>query len=257
VNQRNVEIQNLRGVIEGERRGAQRQLEKAQADLNAAQREVDRIRGEIDSTHRWYNGLPKTRKILETVPYKAKIAALTVALEGATRVLNVCRQALESLQRALNQTPIEKDPRMVALNATRDVASKALAVAQEALAAIQRAHTKLPVDGDPRVAAQFVARDTATAALRLANQVLEQLKAAVGELAQVSDYINQHGPGKLLEVRSSSFEASLNAAHGGRITLQAEVMFMGNSRRVSFTHNLRNPEEGARALANLLLPARR
>jgi hypothetical protein len=72
----------------------------------------------------------------------------------------------------------------------------------------------------------------------------------------VSTYISQSGVGTLLNVRSASFEASLNAARGGKVQVQAEIVFMKRTRNVSFTHDFHNPLDGAKALVSTLLPAR-
>ncbi len=257
----NRELRQARTTIEGERQGFHRKLERARADVDSAQREVHRLQGALDATRRWYNGLPEMAppnepsQAREAVTYGAKMAVLNTALGELTAELTVCKETLAGLQRNPRLPPIEEDPRMVGLFAVRCVTSKGLAVAQESVAAIRRG-LQLPIEEDPRMVGLLAAREEAIGALTLARQSLEKLKATLGELADLGAYISQHGLEALLNVRSASFEDSLDAAREGKVTVWAEVVFMGRPRSVSFPLDFHDPQEGAHALARALLPAR-
>ncbi len=256
------ELRQTRGSIEGERLGLHRKLERVRADVDSAQREVNRLQEALDATRHWYDSLPEVAppnqpsQAREAVTYGVKMAVLNTALGEVATELTVCQETLKGIQRNLRlPPPIEEDPRMVGLFAVRCVASKGLVVAQEALNALQRS-IQLPIEEDPRLVGLLAARDGATGVLMLAHQSLEKLNATLGELADMGAYISQHGLEALLNVRSASFEDGLDTARDGKVLVRAEVVFMGHPRSVRFTLDFHDLQEGARALARALLPAR-
>jgi CBS domain-containing protein len=192
----------------------------------------------------------------DTLPVDAdpRMAGLFAARETAKAALGAARQTLRALEGAVDAFPIDADPRMLGLFTAHETANAALEAARQTLRGLEGAVDTFPIDADPRMVGLFTARETANAGLEAANLVLEGVKQSVGALADVSEYIVEHGLGGLLDIRSASFEAGLNAAAGGRVSLQTELVFMGKEQEFAFQFNFENPLASAQDLSRLLLP---
>lgn len=135
------------------------------------------------------------------------------------------------------------------------LAETALRGSQETLRLLQQGVTTLPIDADPRVASLLTARESANGTLIAFQRTLETIRASVGAFASVSDFIQRNGLNNLLDVRSASFNTSLNLAAGGMISLSLSLVYLNQSRNVNLAFDFNNPLNSARALARLLLPA--
>ena len=90
--------------------------------------------------------------------------------------------------------------------------------------------------------------------LQAANTALGTLSQGVGELAGVAGYIAQHGLGALLDVRSASFDGTINTTSGGSVTLDATVVFQGTAQTVHVSYDFHDLVAGAKAVAKAVVP---
>ena len=111
------------------------------------------------------------------------------------------------------------------------------------------------IELDPELVALYTARETATTALTLAQGGLEGAKQAVGGMADVASAIAQYGLGGLLDIRSATFEASLQQSVGGYVLLAMDLEFNGQPLQIDLEFNFNDPLSSAKALAQSLLPS--
>ena len=90
----------------------------------------------------------------------------------------------------------------------------------------------------------------ADANLTNANLVLRETREEVGAIAQVGSFL-----GQLLDVRSARFESSLNTVARGQVSMDLDLVFMNQSRKIRLAFNFNNPISSAKALGESLLPA--
>ena len=210
------QIDAMRRTVQGERARDQQRLQDAQAAVQRAQNDVNTLQGQINDTNRtiaqlkndidakkrWYDNLPWYKQSYAWAELSAYATAKGTEITG----LYVKLGGLET---------------------ARGTANGVLELAKQTLHGLEAASKTFPIDADPRVAGLITARETATGALTLANKTLEGVQASVGALAPVADYIARMGLGGLLDVRAARFETTLSVAKGGRVSLSAEVVFMG------------------------------
>ncbi|MEZ5215935.1 MAG: hypothetical protein R2715_04890 [Ilumatobacteraceae bacterium] len=109
------------------------------------------------------------------------------------------------------------------------------------------------MDADPRIIALFTAHGTATAALQTAKGSLSITTDAVGGLADVATTLANAALGGILDVRSATFEASLAAASGGRVSLDVSLVFLDTPHRLQLAIDFDDPLAAAKRLAADLL----
>ncbi|CAK8725543.1 hypothetical protein KKHLCK_16985 [Candidatus Electrothrix laxa] len=278
----NNDIEVMRLTIQKERDKSNKGLKNAQKAVAGAQKKVDSIQGEINkakktiASHKrkirekeqWHNQFNEFEKIFRLVELNAErtkrgimitrlfaqIGTLEAGKTIAIGILEVAKQTLRGLEQAAKTFPIDADPRVGGLFTARETAKAGLEVAKQTLRGLEQAAKTFPIDADPRMIGLFTARETANASLEAASLFLEGVKTSVGAVANVGDYIIKHGLDSLLNIRSASFEASLNTATIGRIKLQTELVFMDKTQKVAFQFNFNNPLASVQDLAQLLLP---
>ena len=133
-------------------------------------------------------------------------------------------------------------------------ATVALRGAEETLRLVQRGVNTTPIDLDPRVAGLFTAKATADAALSVAEATLRTTRDAVGAFGQVSTYITRNGLANAFRVQAASFDLALSAARGNRMSLSFTVVYLGQTERLNLVFDFNDPLESAEALARELLP---
>jgi hypothetical protein len=226
VNQLDMQITTQRNVVRQERESAVSRLRDARAAVNRAQQDLDNIDRDIQ---RLQNDLNRERNN------------------------QVCIGSLCVPRRPDQIIRLEGELR--SRQAGRPLAEGTLRGTQETLRLLEREVATFPIDADPRVATLLTARASANGSLIALQGTLETIRASVGAFASVSDFIQRNGLNNLLDVRSASFDTSLNSAAGGMISLSLSLVYLNQSRNVNLAFDFTNPLNSARALARLLLSA--
>ncbi|NEP15860.1 MAG: hypothetical protein F6J97_03030 [Leptolyngbya sp. SIO4C1] len=232
VNRINQSIATQRAIVRGERSAANRRLQDAQNAVNSAQQQVNSLNSQIRNLER-----QRDRE---------------AGRQSCTNFPFVGRRCVPDPRGVANAARLQAQ--ITGLQATRGSAIAALEAARQTLRLVQRGVVNTPIDADPRVAGQIVARETANGVLIAAQRSLEVTRAGLGGFAEVSDFITQNGLGSLLDVRTASFETRLNAAADGTLALTLSLVYLGRSQTLSVSFDFNNPLNGARALAERLLP---
>ncbi|MEV5750746.1 hypothetical protein AB0L00_23230 [Actinoallomurus sp. NPDC052308] len=259
LNQVDQKLAQARATVQAERNTAQAVLRSSQTDLDNDQRAVNSINAQIDSTKKWYYGLPKIdvpwkdSQTTQAIPFSTKMSGLYAALGTATATLEGARKALSVAQAAIPSVPVDADPRVAGLITAQGTAYGSLSLAQGALAAAQALIPRFPVDADPRIAGVLAAQMSATASLSVAQQALTAARAAVGPAIAVADYITRDGLGALLSVQAAGFDGTLDQAGGGVVTVWADLTYMGGRRRAQFGFDFHDPLTSVRGLAHSLI----
>lgn len=71
----------------------------------------------------------------------------------------------------------------------------------------------------------------------------------------MSQYIVHYGLGGLFDVRKAGFHAALDAAHGGKVRLWADVEFLGEPQHAEFDLDFGDPLSSVENLVEELLAA--
>jgi hypothetical protein len=129
----------------------------------------------------------------------------------------------------------------------------ALIAAQEFLTRLVKGAVNTPIDLDPRVSGLIVSRDTAIGVLNGYNQTLEATKRGLGAVGVASDFIARRGLDALLMVNAASFEADLNTASGGLVTMAISLTYQEKPTNLSLMFNFNDAAGSARALGQRLL----
>jgi hypothetical protein len=230
VNRLQREIDRQRSIIQQERAAANRNLQNAQNAVTSARNRVNSLNRDIRSRQaelrREQNRQSCTsvsgRRICVPSPNPVRVSQLGIEIAG--------------LQTALG------------------TATVALRGAEETLRLVQRGVNTTPINLDPRVAGLVAARETANAGLSVAEATLRTTQDAVGAFGQVSTYITQNGLANAFRVQAASFDLALSAARGNRMNLSFTVVYLGRTERLSLVFDFNDPLESAEALARELLP---
>ena len=183
------------------------------------------------------------------------MGTLQGSVATANGVLQLAVQALQAAQAAAVTYPIDQDPRILALQAGRGTAALALQAAQGVLSVTQQTTAAAITAAGQTVTTLAQQAGAATTVLQTASSALGLLRQGIGEVAGVAGYIAAHGLGALLDVRSASFDGSLNATTGGSVTLDATVIFQGAQQTLHLSYSFHDLVAGARALAKAVLPS--
>lgn len=128
-----------------------------------------------------------------------------------------------------------------------------LAAAQAFLTQLVKGAINTPIDLDPRVSGLIVSRDTAIGVLNGYKQTLEATKRGLGAVGVASEFITRRGLDALLMVNAASFEADLNTASGGVVTMAISLTYQDKPTNLSMTFNFNDPVGSAKALGQRLL----
>src|SRR3954454_16019962 len=278
----NSQIEATRQTLQAERDAQSRQLAAAQEQVRQAQGAVESLNGQITGLRQqidqrnseiawwrnWYNQLPWYNKTWGWARMIAEIAwrgtevgglwgsigTLQGSLQDAQAVLKGYVDTLAGLH-AVATFPIDQDPRMLALTGSLagaqgllDGANQVLAITQDAThKGIDAASAMLQGLSD-QLAQATTAFDGLNAALARTREGLATATAAVDDIAQ-------HGLGAVIDVKRASFDGTLSATSGGRVTLDADVVFMGAPKTLHASYDFGDLAAGARALAHQLVPS--
>jgi hypothetical protein len=278
-----VQIASTRAQIQAQRdaaaanlRDAQQKLAAAQApvdslnaQINAQQSQINQLNSDISWWNNWYSNLAWYDKAWGWTELGAEVgwrgtqvAALTVSIQGlrgsiavADGVLYAAQQTVNAANAATVTYPIDQDPRILGLQAGRATAVTALQAAQGVLSAAQQS-TALGISAANQVVSGFQQQlNVATAVLKSAGAALGQLNSTIGDVAAVGAYVAANGLGALLDVRSASFDGTLDATSGGSVSLAADVVFQGVEQQIVVAYDFHDLATGAKALAKEVLPS--
>ena len=277
------QITSTRASIQAQRDAAAKQIADAQAKVTAAQGPVNDLNSQIASLqaqinqlnsdiawwNNWYNNSSKAQKAFRWAQLAAevgwrgtKVAGLTTAMgtlqasvATANGVLAGARQTLQASQAAAVTYPIDQDPRIIALQGSRGAAQLAFQAAQGALATAQQTTAAGIAAARQTVTTLAQRAGVANGVLQATSNALAVVRQGVGDVASVAGYVAQHGLGALLDVRSASFDGTLNAATGGSVTLDAVVIFQGTQQTLHVSYNFHDLVAGAKAIAKAALPS--
>ncbi len=278
------QITSMRRQIQRERDAATRDLtnarnsvSSAQNDVNSIQREINstksrisQLKSDIDKKHRWFKKSKWYQKSYRWAEYSAyaaakgseigalytKIGGLETAKATANGVLEAAKQVLRGIEAGVDTFPIDADPRIAGLFTAKETANASLVVAKETVKLIEKSIQTIPIELDPRLSGLYVAKESAEVGLDAAYYFLEGVKKSVGAVAEVGTFIAEVGLGGLLDVKSATFEGSLEATSGGSVSLDLSVSFMqGQPQSLALAFNFKSPLAAAEDLAKKLLPA--
>ncbi|MCY7275629.1 MAG: hypothetical protein LH702_18300, partial [Phormidesmis sp. CAN_BIN44] len=239
VNRLQQTVDQQRAIVRAEKATAKQKFDSAQADFNAKQAKVNEFNDGIRSRKqeiarltpgkvcvnipfigtKCSPGIPSPANAARITKLGLKIGGLETALKGTTVGLTIAQGALDLARRGLNATPI---------------------------------------DADPRVFGPLGLLKTATGVLTASQETLTLTKRGVGAAASASDYIARFGLANLLQINSASFDADLNTASGGRVTLNVNLTYQGRTSNLALGFNLKDPQlalNDAQALGRQLLSA--
>lgn len=242
-------INNTRNLITKEREIAQQNLTKAQQEVDKAQNEVNRLLGIIRYKESERDRL-SSQQNCSTIYTWVPTPTWRYPFAGYWRAHRICMPDPIALARAAG---IQLE--ITALYVSYGIATTVLAVAKTALALARGVIILTPIDLDPRMVALNGAYLTATAALTVAREFLSTTQKVVGAAATIGNYIVNCGLGGLLDIRAAKFEANLSQAAGGYISMEMELVLMGELQILELDFNLKDPLANARTLARKLLPA--
>ena len=277
------QIASAQSGIQAERDAAAKKIQDAQAKVNAAQGPVNDLNSQISSLQSqinqlnsdiawwndWYNNSAWYQKAYRWAQLSGEVgwrgtqvAALTTGMgtlqasvASANGVLQLAVQTLRAAQSAAVTYPIDQDPRIVALNSSRAAAALALQGAQGVLSVTQQGTAAAITAAGQTVTALAQQASAAGSVLQATNAALGKLSQGIGEVAGVAGYVAQHGLGALLDVRSASFDGTINSTSGGSVTLDATVVFQGTPQTAHVSYNFHDLVAGAKALAKAVLPS--
>jgi hypothetical protein len=257
----------LSSIIVSETNHVTQKLTTARQTLNAAQNEVNRINSVIDTQ---YEIVRADRAVVES------------KFQAANQTLNNAQNQVQYLWNQINQISSERDrllqeaktywynpavtvPNMAQVGVKQTeltglytavgTATAALEVAKAAVNASSQTMNWTPIEVDPRISGLYAARETARANLIIAEQVVETVQLGIGAFGTVSNYIVQYGSDGLIDVRSASFQTSLNEIVTGHTNLLLQINFMGQTFDLNLVFNFYSPIDSILALRNILLPA--
>jgi hypothetical protein len=128
-----------------------------------------------------------------------------------------------------------------------------LKLSQEVLDKLVRGAINTPIDLDPRVSGLIGSRETASGVLRGYRETLEVTKRGLGAVGVASDFVARRGLDALLLVNAASFEADLNTASGGQVTMVLNITYQDRPFNLSLNFNFNNPLSSAQALGRQLI----
>jgi hypothetical protein len=212
-------IRGERAVVESQFQAANQRLNEAQQKVNSLWNQINQISSERDRLLQeakiyWYNPAVTVPNMAQVSFKQTELAGLYTALGGATAGLEIAKAAVNACSQTMNWTPIEVDPRISGL---------------------------------------YALRETATINLTIAEKVLETTQLGVGAFGTVSNYVIQYGSDGLINVKSASFQTSLNELATGNTNLSIQLGFMGQTLDLNLLFNFYNPTESIMALRNILL----
>ena len=249
---------------------AQRDVNSIQGDINSTKSRISKLKKDIDKKKKWYKKSKWHQKSYRWAEYSAyaaakgteigalytKIGGLETAKASANGVLEAAKATLRGIEAGMNTFPIDSDPRIVGLFTAKESANATLVASKATLKGIEASIQTIPMELDPRLSSLYTAKETANAALEVAELTLEGVKRSVGAVAEVSSFIVSAGLGGLLDVKSASFEGSLQATQGGSVSMKLAVVFMqGKPQNLSLAFNFKSPIAAAEELAKKLLPS--
>ena len=277
------QLASTRSSIQAQRDASAKQIADAQAKVTAAQgpvndlnsqiaalqAQINQLNSDIAWWNNWYNNSSRLQKayrwaqLAGEVGWRGtKVAGLTTArgtlqasAATANGVLQGARQTLQAAQSAAVTYPIDQDPRIIALQGNRGAAQLAFQAAQGVLTTAQQATAAGIAAAGQTVTTLAKQAGVANGVLQTTSNALAVVRQGVGDVANVAGYVAQHGLGALLDVRSASFDGTLNAATGGSVTLDAVVIFQGTQQSLHVSYNFHDLVAGAKALAKAALPS--
>ena len=238
VNRLQQTVDQQRAIVRGERATAQQKFDSAQADFNAKQAKVNELNNGIRSRQQEID-LLTPGEVCKTVFGKR------FCVPGVPSPANFAR---------ITKLGIE----IAGLETARGTATGALTIAQGVLDVTKQGLNATPIDADPRVFGPLGLLKTATGVLTASQETLALTKQGVGAAASASDYIARFGLANLLQINSASFDADLNTASGGRVTLNVNLTCQGKVSNLALGFNLKDPQlalNDAQALGRQLLSA--
>jgi carbon monoxide dehydrogenase subunit G len=209
----NQQIDQQRAIVQGERNSANQGLINARAKVNDAQNTVNSLNRQIDDKKHEISSTPKYR-IDRLTQLGIELAGLYTALKGATEALKAAQAFLDKVAARIVNTPI---------------------------------------DLDPRVSSLIASRDTASTVLNGYKQTLEVTKRGLGAVGVASDFITRRGLDALLIVTAASFDADLNTASGGQVTMAISLTYQDKPTNLSMNFNFNDAIGSAKALGQRLL----
>jgi predicted nucleic acid-binding Zn-ribbon protein len=269
------DISRVNRPIEGLRRdldNAETDLATHRAKISSNNKKLSKLKKEVKKKQAWYDNLPFLQKgpaniwklneyvkprELQIVALKSEALTLQGYVTAAQGIIDVSLDGINVVEKEIKKLRKTAKSAVAAMN--REIAAiarGALATAQASLNTWQRtvANFTPRVDGDLRVATQIVAQKALRKALLEANEVLDDIKEGLGTLADVSEFIVNAGTGGILDVRKASFEASLQVADRGSVSLDIHYQFMnGPLQTQQLSFNFQDPVAGALRLADSLL----
>jgi hypothetical protein len=255
------EISNL---IVNETNDAVQKLTSARQTLDAAKHEVDGINRTIDTQYDIVRG--------ERAAVEAKFQAAKQTLNDKQNQVNyLCGQINQIsserdqlLQQAktywyaapyyLAQAAVKQTEKTV-LDVELGTATTALEVAKAIVNACSQTMNWTPIEVDPHISVLYAKRETATASLTIAEKALEAVQLGVGTFGTVHKYIVESSSDGLIDVKSASFQTSLNDLVTGRTNLSLQLSFMAQTLDLNLMFDFYNPTASILSLRSILLQA--
>jgi hypothetical protein len=222
VNTLNGQIATQTAIIQGERTRAQQALQNAQANVNSIQSTINANQSAIDELNREIADLESDTR---SHPW-------LFAKNGAL----------------ITEKGIEIGGHETAIGSEQGALATATAVLNSSRSTV----VTTPIAADPRVASLYVALQGATLSLQGATSILQGIKQASGRLANVVDWVAQHGENNLLIVTHASFAGQLSQVSGGQVAMALDFTLMGQPYHLNQAFNFHDVEQVATLFAEQL-----
>jgi hypothetical protein len=232
VNRWTNEVNRQRSIVNAERETANRKFRDAQNDVNAKQQEVNNLRNGIQSRRDRIRQLtpgPSCRTI-----FGRRICVPGIPSPSASAEITRLGIEIGGMETALA------------------TATGALKAAQEFLELTRRGLVSTPVDADPRVFGPLGFQKTAQEALVAANRFLDAMKTASSAILRAGDFVARNGLDALVLVRAASFEADINTAASGQVTMSIQLSYMNAPSTFSGGFNFNDATNSLRSLGGAI-----
>ncbi|MFX1484801.1 MAG: hypothetical protein ACFFCP_16610, partial [Promethearchaeota archaeon] len=207
---------------------AQNEVNKIEAQIRDHQSRINTLNSEINWWNNWYNRAPWWEKTWKWTQLVYEVGWRSAEITGHYIAIGVLEVS------------------WAAAWAVLEIAKTALKIAE---AVVVIADPSL----DPRVLALVAARATAWAALKIAEGLVIAARAVVSGFSSLAQFVVQWGLGGVFDVKSATFEADFTNVKGRVVTIDADIVFIGITTKIAFSFDFDDPLASVLNLAGEIL----
>lgn len=237
------QLNDVRARVNAEKAKAQRAFDDAEEKLDDIKDDIDDVKDDLKTWNKRLKAC-KPWELDKIADLGVKIAGGELKKAGLETAKAAAKLACDAAEAALNLAAAAVNAALSGLNQQLSAANRSLDDAKDRLSDVQKLIQN--VGNDIRLAGVKAARDTKNALFDQAKLALEQIRQREKALLDIGAALANAAttPG-VFEVTAASFSGSLNALHGGKVTLTLTVRVMrGAPKNLAVPFDFANPAAG-------------